>query len=478
LFLARATAAADGRAAAEPLYIDLLAVPDAVVDEYGVPIAFHAAARLQEWHAAVPSVTRLLRAAVERPVWRSPTAFYQLRDLWVANGGDPAALEDQRLELESADAVQNEYERIGNIRPTQNGTGAIDPLWVSVGPGDWLVRVVGTGGETRAIVAVSAAAIADRLRATEVTRDSMLGSLQIALPGAGSGSPLGIARPDLTATFAEPPEAVIGRTMGLPNAFLVAALVLVLSITLFGGYLLLNDVKRETRLAEMRSDFVSSVSHELKTPLTAIRMFAETLRYGSNSDPAVTSDYLDTIVGESERLTRLLNNVLDLSKIEQGQKVYTREPTSLAQITERAARAVAYPLSTEGFDLHVDLDEALPAVRVDSDSVEQAVLNLLTNAMKYSGTARDIDLSLQRKNGHAVIAVRDRGIGIPEEDQPHLTEKFYRVRSPENASVPGTGLGLTLVEHTARAHGGFITVESVPGEGSTFSIHFPMEVEP
>jgi len=227
----------------------------------------------------------------------------------------------------------------------------------------------------------------------------------------------------------------------------------------------------------MRSDFVSSVSHELKTPLTAIRMFAETLRYGSNSDPGVTSEYLDTIVGESERLTRLLNNVLDLSKIEQGQKVYTREPVSLSQIAERAARAVAYPLSTEGFHLSVDLDQEMPDVHVDGDSVEQAVLNLLTNAMKYSGEARDIDLSLTRRNGHAVIAVRDSGIGIPPEHQPHLTEKFYRVRSRENASVPGTGLGLTLVEHTARAHGGFVTVESVPGEGSTFSIHFPMEVE-
>ena len=163
---------------------------------------------------------------------------------------------------------------------------------------------------------------------------------------------------------------------------------------------------------------------------------------------------------------------------EQGQKIYSREPTSLAEIALRAARAVEYPLSSEGFHLDLDLDEQLPPVSVDGDSVEQAVLNLLTNAMKYSGTSREIGLSVGRRNGHAVIAVSDRGVGVPPEAQSRLTEKFYRVRSPENDSVPGTGLGLTIVEHTARAHGGHLTLESAVGEGSTFSIHIPMEEQP
>ena len=207
-------------------------------------------------------------------------------------------------------------------------------------------------------------------------------------------------------------------------------------------------------------------------------MFAETLRSKAAPDPAMTAEYLDTIVGESERLTRLLNNVLDISQMEQGQKIYSREPTSLAEIAARAARAVEYPLSRDGFRLDLDLDDQLPPVSVDRDSVEQAVLNLLTNAMKYSGTSREISLSLRRRNGHAVIAVSDRGVGVPPEAQSRLTEKFYRVRSPENESVPGTGLGLTIVEHTARAHGGRLTLESAVGEGSTFSIHIPMEEQP
>ncbi len=229
------------------------------------------------------------------------------------------------------------------------------------------------------------------------------------------------------------------------------------------------------RVAELQSDFVSSVSHELKTPVTAIRMFAENLRSKADPDPVMTADYLDTIVGESERLTRLLDNVLDLSQIEQDQRIYSLKPTSLAEIAARVARAIEYPLSREGFHLDLDLDDALPPVSVDGDSVEQAVLNLLTNAMRFSGTSREIGLSLRRQNGHAVIAVSDRGVGVPLEAQSHLTEKFYRVRSPENERVPGTGLGLTIVEHTARAHGGHLTVESAVGEGSTFSIHFPME---
>jgi len=210
-------------------------------------------------------------------------------------------------------------------------------------------------------------------------------------------------------------------------------------------------------------------------------MFAEMLRSRAASHAAadgVTADYLDTIVSESERLTRLLNNVLDLSKIEQGQKTYSREPTSLVDVATRAARALEYAMASEGFRLHLNLDERLPLASVDRDSLEQAVLNLLTNAMKYSGESRDIDLGLRAENGHAVVAVSDRGIGVPAEAQPRLTEKFFRVSSPENDGIPGTGLGLTIVEHTARAHGGFVTIDSRVGEGSTFSIHIPLEAQP
>src|SRR5262249_44687452 len=148
---------------------------------------------------------------------------------------------------------------------------------------------------------------------------------------------------------------------------------------------------------ELRSQFVSSVSHELKTPLTAIRMFAETLRMGRPAVTAERDEYLDTIVNESERLTRLLNNVLDFTRIESGRKTYQFAPHDLESIVRTAARAMHYPLAQQGFELRVPVEGDIPPVRCDPDAIEQAILNLLANALKYSGDARTIELTLARE---------------------------------------------------------------------------------
>ena len=230
-------------------------------------------------------------------------------------------------------------------------------------------------------------------------------------------------------------------------------------------------------MAEMRSQFVSSVSHELKTPLTAIRMFAETLRMGRSKDMKTQNEYLDTIVNESQRLTRLLNNVLDFSKIEQGKRLYRPETASLYEIVESAARAMEYPLSQQGFKLDVQTEEGLPEVCVDRDAIEQALLNLLHNAMKYSGESKEIGLCLKRKDGYSLIQVIDQGIGIDPQEQERIFEKFYRISSPENERIVGTGLGLALVSHIIEAHGGRLELDSTPGKGSTFSIYLSLEKE-
>ena len=199
------------------------------------------------------------------------------------------------------------------------------------------------------------------------------------------------------------------------------------------------------------------------------------MRMGRSTDAQMQAEYLETIVSESERLTRLLNNVLDFSKIEQGKKMYHFQSACLAEIVEVAARAMRYPLAQQGFQLRVELENNLQPVRVDPDALQQAILNLLTNAVKYSGESREIVLRLAARNAHAVIEVTDRGVGIPTKEQNRIFEKFYRVPTPENQRIPGTGLGLTLVEHIARAHGGHVEVESAPGKGSTFSIHLPLK---
>jgi signal transduction histidine kinase len=288
------------------------------------------------------------------------------------------------------------------------------------------------------------------------------------------GASLGPAFQGLRVFFGPGAEEVTSKQWSLQRLFYFLALVVVLSVTLFGAYLLWRDVRREVLMAEMRSQFVSSVSHELKTPLTAIRMFAETLRLGRAKDPNTQLEYLDTIVNESERLTRLLNNVLDFSKIEQGKRTYHPSPASLPEIVRTAARAMEYPLKQQGFALEVRIDEGLPEIRVDRDAIEQAVLNLLSNAMKYSGESRSIDLKAEREGDCAVIRVIDRGVGIDPKEQGRIFEKFYRVPNRENQSLPGTGLGLSLIAHIAKAHGGSVRVESTPGEGSTFSIFLPL----
>jgi len=275
--------------------------------------------------------------------------------------------------------------------------------------------------------------------------------------------------------FADNQEALFSELWIVQPIFYLLALLLILGVTLFGAYLLWRDVRREVRMAEMRSQFVSSVSHELKTPLTAIRMFAETMRMGRSKDPKAHTEYLDTIVNESQRLTRLLNNVLDFSKIEQGKRIYHPEQTSLYAIIQSAARAMEYPLSQQGFSLEVKTEEGLPDVCVDRDAIEQAVLNLLHNAMKYSGESRNIGLRLQKEENHAVIKVVDHGIGIDPQEQHRIFDKFYRVPSPENERIVGTGLGLALVSHIVEAHKGRLEIESTLGKGSAFSIYVPLE---
>lgn len=262
---------------------------------------------------------------------------------------------------------------------------------------------------------------------------------------------------------------------GLPIGIWIEGLALVLGVAALGGYLLLRDVNRDVRMNEVRSQFAASVSHELKTPLTAIRMFAETLAMGRSRDERTRCEYLETIVGESERLARLVDNVLDFSKIEKGKKIYRLRSTRLDDVASSAARAMQFPLAQQGFQLHLSVQEKMPELQADPDAIEQAILNLLTNAMRYSGDAREIDLRLGARNGDAIIQVVDHGLGMTPDEQKRVFEKFYRARSHESQLIAGTGLGLTLVEHIAKAHGGRVEVESAPGAGSTFCIVLPIE---
>jgi signal transduction histidine kinase len=232
---------------------------------------------------------------------------------------------------------------------------------------------------------------------------------------------------------------------------------------------------REAETAEMRSQFVASVSHELKTPLTSIRAHAETLLLGRTQNPETTSDYLKTIVSESERLTRLVDSVLDFSRIERGRKAYQLQETRLEEVVQAAARAMAHPLSQLGFILAISSDGSEPTLRADPEALTQAILNLLGNAMKYSGDSKRIEMRIGTRDGEAFVDVIDHGIGIAGDEQSRIFERFHRVQSQETSDIAGTGLGLPLALHVVEAHQGRIAVVSNPGRGSTFSVLLPLQ---
>jgi signal transduction histidine kinase len=465
-----------------------LARPLSLVDEQRVPFALYASRRTADLeHLANDDAAAALDVALHAASapWTSPAAIHMSAAVVsTLQAKGPAAIRERAAaaqkaiatrihRVEQALALQQTFPALARQFPSSTGRGS-DPLWLPFGEDPWLVGLIADiSSDQPMLIAVDAAKAFARL---ESAAPCVAGGCRLALvSGSGpDGYPLGPALPGMTLLDVTSDSADDAGRWLPRQAFYVTALSLVLALAVLGGYLLWRDVRRELRVAELRSQFVSSVSHELKTPLTAIRMFAETLQIGRPMDPTRRDEYLDIIVNESERLTRLLNNVLDFSRIEAGRKTYQFASHDLDAIVRTAARAMQYPLARQGFALNVIVDERIPPVRSDPDALEQAILNLLANALKYSGDARTIELTLARDDTHAVISVRDRGIGIDFADQRRIFEKFYRVARPENRLIPGTGLGLTLVDHIVRAHHGRVDVDSTLGAGSTFRIRLPL----
>jgi signal transduction histidine kinase len=461
--LARALLRSGQQNEAFEIYQKLLSLPSTIEDENGIPFAFYAAKALQDAGRDNPAV--LERAAKDLAAFRSlsPARAYWLKSIFGATSSKLAAI---IRSLDQAVALQTDFASL-QVTPSE---------WQVYGTEPWLIGI--SPARANSLPSVIVVQAADLFRRVESDRSSRSSSprFQI-LVGGEEGESLGESLPGLRVRFVSTPNTETGVGAGLQRTFYVLSLLLVLGLTVVGGYLVWRDVRRELRVAELRSQFVSSVSHELKTPLTSIRMFAETLQMRGSADPGIHAEYLDTIVNESERLTRLLNNVLDFSRIERGQKTYQMQSTPLTDVVNACVHTMQYPLAEQGFELHVSIGEDLPPIEADRDALEQAILNLLTNAMKYSGQSRDIDLRVSRQNGSALIQVADHGIGIPAKEHQRIFEKFYRAPGPENRAIPGTGLGLALVDHIAKAHGGNVEVSSAPGHGSTFSIRLPISAE-
>jgi signal transduction histidine kinase len=256
------------------------------------------------------------------------------------------------------------------------------------------------------------------------------------------------------------------------NNYIVLA---ALSLFLVAGiWLTYRNVSKEMNLARLKSDFVANVSHELRTPLALIRLYAETLELGRISAKEKYQEYFRIIREESERLTALINNILDFSRIDAGRKEYEFQETNLGELVHSTLDSYRFQIQQNGFGFEENISEDIPPVRVDREAIARSLLNLVNNALKYSKDQKYIGVSLYRVNGSVNIEVRDRGIGIPANEQEKIFEKFYRCGDPLVHNVKGSGLGLSLVRHIARAHGGDVLVESVPTKGSKFTIALPL----
>jgi len=259
----------------------------------------------------------------------------------------------------------------------------------------------------------------------------------------------------------------------LRTSFLVLG---ALSLLLAAGIVLtFRGVKQEMELAKIKSDFVSNVSHELRTPLALIRLYAETLELGRLTSQDKYQEYFRIIREESERLTGLINNILDFSRIEAGRNEYEFKETNLADLVRSTLDSYRFQIEQSGFAFEEEIADDIPSISVDREAMARSLLNLVNNALKYSKNDKYIGVRLYRAEGSINLEVQDHGIGIPQDEQEKIFEKFYRCGDPLVNNIKGSGLGLSLVRHNTRAHGGEVLVESTVDKGSKFTIALPLD---
>ncbi|MDC3952573.1 sensor histidine kinase [Polyangium jinanense] len=247
-------------------------------------------------------------------------------------------------------------------------------------------------------------------------------------------------------------------------------------VVLVGVMIVIFASIKERRLAALKSDFVANVSHELKTPLALVRMFGEILLADRVASEDKRRQYLQIIVSESERLTALIENVLDFAKVERGKAAYEFAPGRLEDVVSRAVDVYRYRAERDGIVVHLASAEGLPEAMIDARAMELAIINLLDNAFKYAKDGGRVDVDVVSDDGSVVVRVSDRGPGIDPEEQERIFERFVRGRRAGEQRIRGSGIGLALVKHIAESHGGSVEVKSPvteDGKGSVFILRIP-----
>jgi len=239
----------------------------------------------------------------------------------------------------------------------------------------------------------------------------------------------------------------------------------------WSALVVINDLTDVKRTEQVRRDFVANVSHELRTPLASLKSVIETLEGGALEDEAATREFLSRANGEIERMVLIMEELLELSRIESGELPIARDVLDIAEVASRAVERLQLQAKRQGVQLRLETPASLPRVVGDAERLERVVLNLVHNALKFTTTGGTISVQVALKDGAVVVRVRDTGVGIAPADLPRVFERFYKVDRARSGS--GTGLGLAIVKHTVEAHGGSVTVHSEQGGGSVFSFTLP-----
>ena len=255
---------------------------------------------------------------------------------------------------------------------------------------------------------------------------------------------------------------------------LYIAIIIFSAFSILGGsFFTLSALSRQWRMAELKSEFVAALSHDLRRPLTSIRMFSEMLKEGLVTTEDKKNEYYNIISNESEQLTDLANNILDFSRIERGRKKYSFEYGDISRLAAETVENFKAHMYPSGGRIALNMDANLPGFKMDAYAISQALTNLLSNAMKYSPPDGEITVNVVKRQAGVAIEVIDNGIGIPKKEHRKIFEKFYRA-SQQDTNVEGTGLGLTLVKCAVEAHGGRVELDSAPGRGSKFTLVLPV----
>jgi signal transduction histidine kinase len=355
-------------------------------------------------------------------------------------------------------------------------------------PGEGMAYLAFRNTDPFATILVSADALRSRLWPRIL---SSRGEDLEAVLYAGDGSPVIGSPPPATPPFAVTRDLRIDNTPwllqiwpGRPEAVYsdvrqrrtlsLTMLGFVMVMLAFGGYLTVRIVRRELEIARLRADFVSTVSHEFRSPLTGIRQLGGMLLDGRVTDPEKQRGYFKMIVQESDRLSRLVENILDFSRMEEGRKEYRFEPLDPSPWLRTLVADFVTEIAARGAAVEADIQDRLPQISADKEALGSAVRNLLDNAVKYSPGSKIVWLDAGAEGDAVKISVRDKGVGISEHDQEHIFDRFYRAGGEISKRIKGAGLGLSLVKHVVTAHNGTVECHSEAGEGSIFTIRLPV----